>query len=156
MFEARSGTIVRVAGGTLAVLAVIAASALAAAPRKGATYEGTLNGSRTPITISLHVSAAGGKVESLRISSLPIYCAGKGPPGALKISFENAKISASGSFSSPGKDVIASGPLKGSVAATLFITGSFTGAGHESGMLTTTYTGPAAKCGGRSSYRTTG
>lgn len=148
--------IVRVAGGTLAALAVIGASALAATPLKGASYAGTLDGSRAPITISFHVSPSGGEVESLRISSLPMYCAGKGPPGAPRISFHSAKISASGSFSSPGKDVIGASPLKGSVAATLVVTGSFAPGGHEGGTVTTTYGGPAKKCGGRSSYRTTG
>ena len=100
--------------------------------------------------------ASGAEVESLRISSLPIYCGGSGPPGTPKIKFQNATISASGSFSSPGKDTIATGPLKGSVAATLVVSGSFSAGGHEHGTVTTTYGGPAKKCGGHSAYSTTG
>jgi hypothetical protein len=156
LFSARSGRIVRFAGGTLAAFAVIATGALAAAPVKGAGYTGALAVAHSKVTISFRVSASGGQVENLRISSLPIYCGGSGPPGTPKIKFQNATISASGSFSSPGKDMIATGPLKGSVVATLLVSGSFSAGGHEHGTVTTTYSGPAKKCGGHSAYRTTG
>ena len=52
--------------------------------------------------------------------------------------------------------MISSGPAKGSVAATLRVSGSFAGGGRESGTVTTTYGGPAAKCGGHSAYSTVG
>ena len=136
--------------------ALLATAAFAAAPVKGAGYTGALAGSHSKITISFRVSASGAEVESLRISSLPIYCGGSGPPGTPKIKFQNATISASGSFSSPGRDTIATGPLKGSVVATLVVSGSFSAGGHEHGTVTTTYGGPAKKCGGHSAYITTG
>jgi hypothetical protein len=156
VFPARSGRIVRFAGGTLVACALTAAAALAAAPVKGGSYTGALAGSHPRITISFRVSASGREVENLRISSLPIYCGGSGPPGTPKIKFQNATISASGSFSSRGKDMIATGPLKGSVVATLLVSGSFSAGGREHGTVTTTYSGPAKKCGGHSAYATTG
>jgi len=48
--------------------------------------------------------------------------------------------------------MIASGPLKGSVAATLSASGTFTAAGAVHGTLTTSYGGGAKSCGGHSSY----
>jgi hypothetical protein len=157
VFPARSGRIVRFAGGTLVAFALTAgAAALAAAPVDGASYTGALAGSHAKITISFRVSASGREVENVRIGSLPIYCAGSGPPGTPKIRFQNAAISASGSFSSPGKDMIAAGPLKGSVVATLLVSGGFSAGGHEHGTVTTIYSGPAKRCGGHSAYSTTG
>jgi hypothetical protein len=156
VFPARSGRIVGFAGGSLVAFALAAAAALAAAPFKAASYTGALAGSHPKITISFRVSASGREVENLRISSLPIYCGGSGPPGTPKIKFQNATISTSGSFSIPGKDMIAAGPLKGSVVATLLVSGSFAAGGHEHGTVTTTYGGPAKKCGGHSAYSTTG
>jgi hypothetical protein len=153
---ARSRRIVGLTGGTLVGFALLATTTFAVAPIKGAGYTGALAGSHSKITISFRVSASGAEVENLRISGLPIYCAGNGPPGTPKIAFHNATISASGSFSSPGKDMVASGPLKGSVVATLLVSGSFSAGGHEHGTVTTTYTGPAKKCGGHSTYNTTG
>jgi hypothetical protein len=134
--------------------ALLAAAALAAAPIKGATYRGTLSGARAKITIRFRVSAGATQVQNLRIASLPIYCSGNGPPGAPHISFANARISASGSFSSRGKDMITTGPLKSSVVATLLITGTFARDGKESGTVTTTYAGTAKQCGGHSTYTT--
>jgi hypothetical protein len=156
VLSARSGRIVRLAGAPFVAFAMIATGALAAGPVKGAGYTGALAGAHSKITISFRVSASGGQVENLRISSLPIYCGGSGPPGTPKIKFQNATISASGSFSSPGKDMIATGPLKGSVVATLLVNGSFSAGGHEHGTITTSYSGPAKKCGGHSPYSTTG
>ena len=59
-------------------------------------------------------------------------------------------------FAAAGRDVIPSGPVKGSVAATLALTGRFGARGAESGTVTTTYNGPAKRCGGRSNYATRG
>ncbi|HVC85761.1 MAG TPA: hypothetical protein VNC12_10975 [Solirubrobacteraceae bacterium] len=156
VFPARSGRIIGFAGGTLVAFAVAAAAAFAAAPVTGATYTGALAGQHPKITISFRVSASGREVENLRIGRLPIYCGGSGPPGTPRIKFKNAAISANGSFSSPGKDMIATGPLKGSVVATLRVSGSFSAGGHERGTVTTTYSGPAKNCGGHSAYATTG
>jgi hypothetical protein len=156
MFPVRSGRVLALAGSGLVALALLAASALAASPIKGASYRGALRGSHAKIAISFRVSANGSQVQKLRISALPIYCAGSGPPGTPTLSFQDAKISAGGTFSGSGKDIIGSGPLKGSVAATLRVTGSFAAGGKESGIVTTIYSGSAAKCGGHSSYATVG
>ncbi len=156
MFLVRSGRVVALAPSGLVALALLTAPALAASPVRGASYRGALGGSHAKIAISFRVSANGSQVQKLRISALPIYCAGSGPPGTPTLSFQGAKISASGTFSSSGKDIISSGPLKGSVAATLRVSGSFAAGGKESGTITTIYSGSAAKCGGRSSYSTVG
>ena len=148
----RSGTIPGVAACGLTALAVGAATALAAPPLKGGAYHGSLGGSESKISISFRVSAGEREVKGMKISALPIYCAGNGPPGAPAIVFLTAKISHGGRFSTTGKDMIASGPLKGSVAATLAVNGSFAAGGAVHGTVTTTYSGPAKSCGGHSSY----
>jgi hypothetical protein len=154
MVPVRSGRVTVVGGGALVALALLTAGALAASPINGASYRGALHGSRAKIAISFRVSTNGSQVQALRISALPIYCGGSGPPGTPTINFQIAKISARGTFSSSGKDLIGSGPAKGSVAATLRVSGSFAGGGKESGTITTIYGGSAAKCGGHSSYST--
>ena len=136
----------------LVVVMLGAAPALAAAPLKGSVYRGSLGGSQAEISISFRVSPGGGEVESLHISALPIYCPGNGPPGTPTIVFAKAGISAAGRFSSAGKDMISSGPLKGSVVATLKLSGTFTPGGGVHGTVTTSYSGPAKSCGGHSSY----
>jgi hypothetical protein len=143
---------VRVAGGALVALALLSAPTLAAGPIKGASYHGALSGSQAKVTISFTVSAAG-VIQNMRISSLPNYC-GRAAPGTPKIAFPNTKVSANGTFSIPGKDLVAAGPLKGSVVATLRVSGRFATGGRESGTVTTTYGGPAKKCGGHSAYAT--
>ncbi len=148
----RSGTIVRAAACGLAGLLIAAIPALAAAPLRGAVYRGTLGGSQSSTAISFQVSPGGGEVASLRISALPIYCPGNGPPGTPTIVFAKARISPAGRFSSTGKDTISSGPLKGSVVATLRLSGVFTAGGGAHGTITTSYGGPAKRCGGHSSY----
>ena len=142
------------AAGALVALATIAAPALAAGPIKGAGYHGALSGSQAKVTISFKVSAAG-VIQSMRLSGLPNYC-GRAAPGAPKIAFPNTKVAANGTFSIPGKDLVAAGPLKGSVVATLRVSGRFASGGKEGGTLTTTYGGPAKKCGGHSTYTTAG
>lgn len=131
---------------------VLAASAPAAAPQRGATYGGTVSMPHGAITISLRVSADGGKVEDVQLAALPIYCAGNGPPGTPTIVFKSARVSAAGKFSSAGTDMLGSGPLKGSVAARLSVTGTFTSGGRLHGTLTTTFSGAAKQCGGHSPY----
>jgi hypothetical protein len=143
-----------ITAGLAVALGVMAASALAGGPLRGATYRGSLAGSMSAVAISFHVTA-NGTVEGVKLSRLPLYCAGNGPPAA-RISFASAKVSAQGTFAAAGRDVIASGPVKGSVAATLALTGRFGAGGAESGTLTTTYNGPAKRCGGRSNYATRG
>lgn len=152
MARDRLGTIARAAACGLVAVVLGVAPALAAAPLKGSVYRGALGGSQSKISISLRVSADGGEVEGVRISALPIYCRGNGPPGTPTIVFTKARISAAGRFSSAGKDMISSGPLKGSLVARVKLTGSFAAGGGVRGTITTIYGGPAKSCGGHSSY----
>ena len=80
MVRDRSGTIARAATCGLVAVLLAGATALAAAPLKGSLYRGSLGGSHSKISISLRGSADGGEVDGLRISALPIYCPGNGPP----------------------------------------------------------------------------
>jgi len=107
---------------------------------------------RGAIAISFRLSANGGRVEDVRLAALPIYCAGNGPPGTPTIVFKSAVVSAGGRFASPGEDMLGSGPLKGSVAARLTVTGTFASGGRVHGTLTTTFGGAARECGGHSPY----
>jgi hypothetical protein len=153
MSRVRAGLIVRVAAGALVALPLLSAATLAAGPIKGASYHGALSGSQAKVMISFKVSPAG-VIQNMRFSSLPNYC-GRAAPGTPNIAFPNTtKVSATGTFSIPGKDLIAAGPLKGSVVATLRVSGRFASSGKESGTVTTTYGGPAKKCGGHSAYAT--
>jgi hypothetical protein len=63
----------------LAVLALVVAAtaALAAGPKKGATYSGTTVQGKT--TITLKVSASG-KFVTVSVPSAPLYCQGGGGP----------------------------------------------------------------------------
>jgi hypothetical protein len=152
MSRVRAGLIVRVAGGALVALPLLGAATLAAGPIKGAGYHGSLSGSQAKVMISFKVSPAG-VIQNMRISSLPNYC-GRAAPGTPNIVFPNTTVSATGTFSIPGRDLIAAGPLKGSVVATLRVSGRFASGGKERGTVTTTYGGPAKKCGGHSAYAT--
>lgn len=152
MRPARSAQIA--ATGALTGLALLTASTLAGGLARAGTYRGELGGSRASIKISFHVAEGGGNVADLQISSLPMYCPGNGPPGTPSIVFAKAPISASGRFTSTGKDVITTGRLKGAVAATLKISGVFASDGSEHGTVTTGFGGAAAACSGHSAYRT--
>jgi hypothetical protein len=140
--------------GALAALALLTASTLAAGLAKDGVYRGALSGSRASITISFHVSAAGGNVADLQISKLPMYCPGSGPPGTPSIVFATAPVSTTGRFTSTGRDVITTGRLKGAVAATLKVSGTFASDGSEHGTVTTEFGGAAAACSGHSTYAT--
>jgi hypothetical protein len=136
----------------LAALALLAVPALGAKARNGGVYRGSLSGGESKISIVVRVSPAGTEVLGITLSALPIYCPGNGPPGTPSIVFAETKISGVGKFSATGKDMILSGPLKGSVAATLSVNGTFTAAGALHGTLATRYGGGAKSCGGHSSY----
>jgi hypothetical protein len=152
MRRLRSGTLAGTAACALSALAVGPATVLAA-PLKDGAYRGSLGGVASKISISFRVFAGEREVEDMKLSALPIYCAGNGPPGAPAIVFLKAKISHRGSFATSGKDMIAAGPLKGAVVATLSVSGSFTAGGAVHGTVTTTYGGPAKSCGGHSGFR---
>jgi len=143
---------VRITACGLALAAIVAVPALAAAPRKGAVYSGSLAGAQAKISLSFRVSSSGGQVGAVTVSALPIYCAGNPPPGTPSLVFATAKISAAGRFSSTGKDTISSGPLKGSVVATLIVSGTFNSGGRAHGTVTTSYGGSAKNCGGHSNF----
>lgn len=149
-------TIVGGASGALVALALAAAGAQAASAAKDGSYHGSLSGSQATVTISFRVTGGGTEVRSLRLSSRPMYCGGRGAPGAPKIVFPTIKISASGRFAGSGKDLVPAGPLKGSVLATLYVSGRFAGGGKESGTITTAYSGFAKKCSGHSRYTAVG
>lgn len=101
--------------------------------------------------MSFKVSRNGRTVASLRITNTPLYCEGGGPPTPIR--FRNATISKNGTFTSTGRYVIKSGPLKGQIGTKLTITGVFLGGSRERGTLTTTYL-KEPKCSGSSSYTT--
>ena len=137
--------------GLTATLALIAAAVAIAATVKAGTYTGTLKG--RAITITFRVPKGAKKVTAIKISDVPLYCSGGGPP--IPISFRTATISKHGTFSSKGTYFIKAGPRKGQVGARLALTGSFGKTGHESGKLTTTWVGVPHSCSGASKYTTT-
>jgi hypothetical protein len=141
-----------VSAGAL-LLATVPAVALAADPVRGAAYKGSLTGASSSIRISFRVSPGGSQVQAIRLSALPIFCAGGAPPNST-LEFANARVTAAGTFSAAGRDVLGVGPLKGTVAAKLVVTGTFAANGRESGTVTTTFSGSAKHCGGRARYRT--
>ena len=143
---------------TAAVLAAALASASSASKQrspvvKGGSYTGTLAAPRTAFAITFKVSKSGKQVTSLKINNLPFYCPGGGMP--VPISFANAKISKTFTFSSTGVQTIKVGPLKGHKGATLTLTGKFSAGRKESGRITTKFPSRAsASCNGASSYST--
>lgn len=135
------------------VLALSTAVALAAAPVRGATYRGSLTGAQSSIQISFRVSPGGGQVQAIRLSALPIFCTGGAPPNST-LKFASAVVTRTGTFSTTGRDLLGVGPLKGTVAAKLTLTGTFAAGGRESGTVTTIFGGSGTRCGGRVRYRT--
>ncbi|HEX4035802.1 MAG TPA: hypothetical protein VHX66_15260 [Solirubrobacteraceae bacterium] len=132
---------------------VLTPAALAANAHGGASYSGTLAGANH-IAITLRVAANARAVVAVKIAGLPIYCSGNAPPGTPTLAFPRTTISRSGKFTATGQDMIGSGPLKGSVAATFKISGTFTANGREHGTITTRYSGAAKSCSGSSAYST--
>ena len=141
-------------GGRIALLVLVAlltaSVALAAAPKKGASYRGTLAAPRTGFVITFKVSADGKKVTALKINNLPAFCSSGGPP--VPLSFRNATIGA-GKFKSTATQHISTGPLKGQIGAKLTITGAFANGGKERGKLSVKF-GRAPACNGSSTYTT--
>lgn len=137
--------------GIPAFALVLVATALAATPVKGGSYAGALAAPRTDIHVTFKVSTSGTQVTGLKTSNLPLYCQGGGP--ATPIHFKKAAISRTGTFTSTGKQIISSGPLKGQTGATLTITGRFLKGRRESGKIKTTYS-KSPSCSGSSTYTT--
>jgi hypothetical protein len=141
-------------GAVVAVgLLGLTGAALAANPVKGATYSGALAPPRSSYKVSFEVSGNGGQVSGLTISNLPFYCPGGG--GTIPVKFADAPISKSGTFTSTGKYVTLEGPLKGQLATTLKISGTFGPGGSEEGTVTSTWV-KLHSCSGQSSYTTKG
>jgi hypothetical protein len=67
----------RVLGLTVLALLVSAAVAIAAGPKKGATYSGTIVQGKTAITLKV---SANGKAVTVGVPSAPLYCQGGGGP----------------------------------------------------------------------------
>lgn len=142
------------AAALLLLVLALAGAALAAGPKKGATYSGlitrVIDGNRSTYPISFDVSANGRKVETFSLpSNYPIYCEGGGFGEAKEAT---AKISRQGTFTArlplyfaPTHD------HQGFVK----ITGKFGKQGHESGKVITEFSGGSLTgCNGTSKYAT--
>ncbi|MDQ6778608.1 MAG: hypothetical protein M3071_20825 [Actinomycetota bacterium] len=150
-------------GAALAALVVIVAgTALAAAPKKGAKFKGTLAYHGTPLAfgkfhapLSFKVSSSGTQVLAFKYGSLGCFGAGgfgtKNPytlPGAVK-SFAPMSVSASGSFSAPAtKSTYKSASV---IVTTSSLAGRFTSPKLASGTITfsqkLTFKGKPSTCG---------
>lgn len=145
--RSKSALIAAVAVGVLGS----AGAALAANAVKGARYSGHLSAPRTSYVVSFKVSANGRQVTGLTISNTPFFCPGGGRP--IPVTFANATISGSGTFTSSGTYVIIEGPYKGQVGTKLSITGKFGSGRTEQGTVASTYPKTPA-CNGKTSYTT--
>jgi hypothetical protein len=135
------------------MIVLVGSTGLASAtarPRSG-TYHGALAAPRSQILVRFKVSKSAKTVSSLRISDIPLFCSGGGPPVA--ITFKDATISHTGRFKSTGKQIIEVGPRKGQIGTTLSISGRFLSGGHERGTITTANAASKA-CGGTTTYKT--
>lgn len=140
---------------TVATVAMLAAAAvaLAATPVTGATYNGTFKAGFDTVRLSFKVSSNGKRVTNLRVTDTGLYCAGGG--GVTPVHFNDAGISATGTFRSTGEYRIAIGPRSGQIGEELAITGTFKTGRREGGTMKTTYTGSvSSSCSGQSSYST--
>jgi len=154
----------------LAVL-IVAATALAASPKKGAKFKGPLSTSVGPITegkyadtVSFKVSSAGTKMLAFKWGTLGCFGSG-GPitrnpftaPGS-RMHFAAISVSATGGFVAPAtkstyKVSGGTGRSKftSSTTTTSSLTGQFTSSKTASGAITFSqkevYNGKASKCG---------
>lgn len=109
---------------------VLASTALAAAPKPG-TYKATIASTVRPIAFSLKLSGA--RVGPVKISDIPIYCQGGGPP--IPRTFPTVRLSSTGTFTTRTTFRPTLGPLKGKVTSRLTITGRFTRSGRMRGRI---------------------
>lgn len=130
-----------------------AAVALAAAPIKGATYQGKLklsHASSVTYGISFKVSASGKRVSDFNLPrGYPVYCQGG---GFGKQQAASSTITRKGKFNV--KLPIYFAPTH-SHQGFVVITGSFAKHGKESGTVRTDFT-VSHVCNGTSTYTTTG
>ena len=131
------------------VLAVaLAGIAIAAAPRKGATYRGTIITGGA--AISWKVTATGKKVKQLAITNTPLFCEGGGAPVPLK--FPAAAISKKGRFTTTATRKITEGPSAGKPQVEVTINGRFAKGGKATGTLKADWFGPATDCDGKTTF----
>ena len=142
------------AAALLLLALTLAGLAVAATPKKGATYSGlitrVIDGSSSTFPISFQVSANGKKVRNFTLESdYPIYCEGGGFGEAQKAT---ATISKQGTFTAKLPLYFApSHQHQGFVE----ISGKFGKKGHESGKVVTDFTtGTFTGCNGTSKYTT--
>jgi hypothetical protein len=129
------------------------AVALAAAPIKGATYQGKLklpHATSVTFPISFKVSANGKRVSNFTLAhGYPVYCQGGG---------FGQQQPASGTVTSKGKFTVKL-PIFFAPAhqhqGFVIVTGTFAKNGRESGTVVTDFT-RAHVCNGTSTYTTTG
>lgn len=143
-----------VLAGLLAVSAGTAV-ALAAAPIKGATYQGKLklpHATNQTFPISFKVSANGKRVSKFTLAhGYPVYCQGGGfgqqQPGS-------GTVTSKGKFTVKLPIVFTFGPTHRHQGFVI-VTGTFAKHGKESGTVVTDFTG-VHTCNGTSTYTATG
>jgi hypothetical protein len=140
-----------VSATALVVVLATAGVAMAANQVKGANYSGTIN-ANGGLAISFKVSSDGKDVVKMKVPQPPLFCSGGGPPPPQKPA-KPAPISTAGTFAETLQYVASTGPKKGSVIATLKVTGTFHAHKKESGKATVTWKG-APSCGGSAPYST--
>ena len=144
--------VVGVSSTVLVVVLTAAGVALAANQVKGATYSGKIN-ANGGLAISFKVTSDGKDVVKMKVPQPPLFCSGGGPPPPQKPA-KPAPISTAGTFTDTLQYVATVGPKKGSVIATLKVTGTFHAHKKESGKATVTWKG-SPSCSGTAPYSTT-
>jgi hypothetical protein len=137
----------RLAAVTITAALALAATAVASGPKPG-TYKGSFKGGLITVHISLKLT--GTKLGPVKISNIPLYCAGGGQP--LVFTFPKATISGAGGFTLHGVNKIKIGPLKGKVGEVITLTGTFTRHGTVSGTVKTAYPRAPKSCAGSSRF----
>lgn len=153
-FPGRPSPVAVAASFALICAVAIPSLSMAAQPGKGKTYSGSITrvvaGTSSTFPISFQVSRNGKKVHDFSLpSSYPVYCEGGGFGEAQEAT---AKISRQGTFTA--KLPLYFAPThdhQGFVK----ITGKFGKKGHESGKVSTEFTGGSLTgCNGTSKYTT--
>jgi hypothetical protein len=140
----------RVLGIAALTALATAAVALAAGPKKGATYSGILGHSKEPITLKV---AKNGKSVTISVQTAPLYCEG-GSAGERQISTP-APISKDGGFS--GTIAYEFVPTHKKTTK-LHVTGKFSGssvkgsARSEFGLTSLQAAKELAKCNGSTTF----
>jgi hypothetical protein len=140
----------RVLGIAVLIALATAAVALAAGPKKGATYSGTLERAKEPITLKV---AKNGKSVTVSVQVAPFYCEG-GSAGERQIS-KAVPIAKDGSFNSTIAYEFVPTHAK---TTKLYVKGKFSGksakgtARSEFGLQSLQAAGELAKCNGSTKF----